>query len=160
VDARHIWWQGIGWYQILLQLGPFAQTLLEVVGSTQNDEVIVGRDVLNHLTVTLIGPANSVEVVEDIMQTWAKKTCSIIDQITDHKSNKRPLSIFERSLSYIYYRLVPEELERTLGHRCAILSSSLNHPAIIRYLLQHKECRTEWGVVLWVKIFVQKRCNN
>jgi predicted aspartyl protease len=56
-------------YQVSLQLGPFAQTLLEVVGSAQNDEVIVGRDVLNHLAVTLNGPANSVEVIEDVAQT-------------------------------------------------------------------------------------------
>ena len=54
-------------YQVSLQLGPFAQMFLEVVGSTQNDEVIVGRDVLNHLTVTLNGPAHSVEVFENIV---------------------------------------------------------------------------------------------
>ena len=72
--SRKMWMRGtaggrvlVDLYQISLQLGPFAQTLLEVVGSTQNEEVIVGRDVLNHLTVTLNGPANSVEVVEDIV---------------------------------------------------------------------------------------------
>jgi hypothetical protein len=52
-------------YQISLQLGPFTQTLLEVVGSTQNSEVIIGRDVLNYLTIILNGPAYSVEVVAD-----------------------------------------------------------------------------------------------
>ena len=52
-------------YQISLQLGPFTQTLLEVVGGIQNDEGIIGRDVLNHLMVTLNGPAYSVEVVAD-----------------------------------------------------------------------------------------------
>ena len=31
----------------------------------------------------------------------------------------------------------------TSGHRCAIWPASLNHPAIIRYLLQYEECRTE-----------------
>lgn len=74
--SRKMWMRGtaggrvlVDLYQISLQLGPFAQTLLEVVGSTQNDEVIVGRDVLNHLTVTLNGPASLVEVVEDIAQT-------------------------------------------------------------------------------------------
>jgi len=74
--SRKMWMRGtaggrvlVDLNQISLQLGPFAQTLLEVVGSTQNDEVIVGRDVLNHLTVTLNGPANSVEVIEDIVQT-------------------------------------------------------------------------------------------
>ena len=72
--SRKMWMRGtaggrvlVDLYQISLQLGPLAQTLLEVVGSSQNDEVIVGRDVLNHLTVTLNGPANSVEVVEDIV---------------------------------------------------------------------------------------------
>ncbi len=74
--SRKMWMSGtaggrvlVDLYQVSLQLGPFVQTLLEVVGSTQNDEVIVGRDVLNHLTVTLNGPAHSVEVFEDMMQT-------------------------------------------------------------------------------------------
>ena len=74
--SRKMWMSGItggrvlvDLYQVSLQLGPFAQMLLEVVASTQNDEVIVGRDVLNHLTVTLNGPAHSVEVFEDMMQT-------------------------------------------------------------------------------------------
>ena len=49
-------------YPISLQIGPLTQAHLEVVGNTQNDEVIVGRDVLNHLTVTLNGPGSSVEV--------------------------------------------------------------------------------------------------
>jgi predicted aspartyl protease len=74
--SRKMWMRGtaggrilVDLYQISLQLGPFVQTLLEVVGSTQSDEVIVGRDVLNYLTVTLNGPANSVEVIEDVAQT-------------------------------------------------------------------------------------------
>jgi hypothetical protein len=74
--SRKMWMRGtaggrllVDLYQISLQLGPFVQTLLEVVGSRQNDEVIVGRDVLNHLTVTLKGPASSVEVVEDVAHT-------------------------------------------------------------------------------------------
>lgn len=49
-------------YPISIQLGPLTQAHLEVVGNTQNDEVIVGRDILNHLAVKLDGPANSVEI--------------------------------------------------------------------------------------------------
>ena len=74
--SRKMWMSGttggrvlVDLYQISIQFGPFAQTLLEVVGSAQTDEVIVGRDVLNHLTVTLNGPAHSVEVFEDTMQS-------------------------------------------------------------------------------------------
>ncbi|MBK8904491.1 MAG: retroviral-like aspartic protease family protein [Anaerolineaceae bacterium] len=74
--SRKMWMSGttggrvlVDLYQVSLQLGPLTQALLEVVGSTQNDEVIVGRDVLNHLTVTLNGPAHSVEVFEDIVPT-------------------------------------------------------------------------------------------
>ena len=70
--SRKMWMRGtaggrmlVDLYQISLQLGPFTQTLLEVVGGIQNDEGIIGRDVLNHLTVTLNGPAYSVEVVAD-----------------------------------------------------------------------------------------------
>ncbi len=54
-------------YPISLQLGSLAQAHLEVVGNTQNDEVIVGRDVLNCLTITLNGLGNSVEVVKDTL---------------------------------------------------------------------------------------------
>lgn len=74
--SRKMWMSGttggrvlVDLYQISIQFGPFAQTLLEVVGSAQTDEVIVGRDVLNHLTVTLNGPAHSVEVIEDTIQS-------------------------------------------------------------------------------------------
>lgn len=70
--SRKMWLRGtaggrilVDLYQISLRLGPFSQALLEVVGSAQNDEVIVGRDVLNHLKVILDGPASSTEVVED-----------------------------------------------------------------------------------------------
>lgn len=52
-------------YPISLQIGPLTQAHLEVVGNTQNDEVIVGRDVLNYLTVTLNGPGSSVGVAEE-----------------------------------------------------------------------------------------------
>lgn len=52
-------------YPISIQLGPLAQTHLEAVGDTQNEEVIVGRDVLNHLSVNLNGPASAVEIAAD-----------------------------------------------------------------------------------------------
>ena len=49
-------------YTIAVQIGPYQQGLLEVVGVTTDDEVILGRDVLNHLVATLNGPAYVVEV--------------------------------------------------------------------------------------------------
>jgi len=70
--SRKMWMRGtaggrvlVDLYQISFQVGSFTQALLEVVGGPQNGEVIVGRDVLNHLTVTLNGPAYSVEIVAD-----------------------------------------------------------------------------------------------
>ncbi len=54
-------------YPISLQIGPLTQAHLEVVGNTQNDEVIIGRDVLNYLTVTLNGPGSSVEIAEEVV---------------------------------------------------------------------------------------------
>ncbi|GIK55016.1 MAG: hypothetical protein HND44_01425 [Chloroflexi bacterium] len=50
-------------FPISLQLGSFKQMHLEVVADDEYDEIIIGRDVLNHLTVTLDGPANSVQIV-------------------------------------------------------------------------------------------------
>jgi hypothetical protein len=49
-------------YPIALQLGSYKQTHLEVVADDEYDEIIIGRNVLNHLTVTLDGPANSVQI--------------------------------------------------------------------------------------------------
>ena len=49
-------------FAVAVQLGPYQQRFLEVVGVTDSDEAIVGRDVLNHLMVTLNGPAAVVEV--------------------------------------------------------------------------------------------------
>ncbi len=49
-------------YPISLQLGPFHYAHLEVVGGSDQDEVIIGRDVLNDLTITLDGPAGSVQI--------------------------------------------------------------------------------------------------
>lgn len=49
-------------YSISMQFGAFDQNYLEVVANTHTDEVILGRDVLNQLIVTLNGLATVVEV--------------------------------------------------------------------------------------------------
>jgi len=49
-------------FQISLTLGDYRQGRIEVVGGADQDEVILGRDVLNHLEVTLNGPAHTVVV--------------------------------------------------------------------------------------------------
>ncbi len=49
-------------YAISLQISDFEQAYLEVVANTRTDEVILGRDILNHLLVTLNGLASTVEV--------------------------------------------------------------------------------------------------
>lgn len=51
-------------YAVAIRLGPYRQGFVEVVGDISGDETIVGRDILNHLTVVLNGPAAVVEVVE------------------------------------------------------------------------------------------------
>lgn len=43
-------------------VGPFTHAALEVIGNRQSDDIIVGRDVLNHMIVTLNGLANVVEL--------------------------------------------------------------------------------------------------
>ena len=49
-------------YSISFELGPFRQVHLEVVGGEQHEEILVGRDVIDHLSVTLNGPGGSVEI--------------------------------------------------------------------------------------------------
>lgn len=49
-------------YAISLRIGPYATTAIEVLGNRQSDDVILGRDVLNQLIVTLNGLANVVEI--------------------------------------------------------------------------------------------------
>ncbi len=67
--GRRKWMRGVAGgrkpvdlYAISLQIGSFRQAHLEVVGDLENDEIIVARDVLNHLLVTLDGPGSSVQV--------------------------------------------------------------------------------------------------
>lgn len=68
--SRKMWMRGVAGgrilvdlYPISLRLVPFSQAHLEVVGSEDN-EVIIGRDVLNDLLVTLNGPGHSVQIAE------------------------------------------------------------------------------------------------
>ncbi|MFN8493180.1 MAG: retroviral-like aspartic protease family protein [Caldilineaceae bacterium] len=49
-------------YSISLRIGPFSFADLLVVGGPQRDEIILGRDALNHFIVTLNGLANVVEI--------------------------------------------------------------------------------------------------
>ncbi len=76
IHARHsrrAWMRGtaggrilVDLYAISLRLSQFTQAHLEVVADTENDELILGRDVLNHLSITLNGPANAVEIAIDL----------------------------------------------------------------------------------------------
>ncbi len=47
-------------YAVAIGLGPYKQGWLEVIGDAVNEEVVIGRDVLNHLEVTLNGPGHTV----------------------------------------------------------------------------------------------------
>lgn len=49
-------------YAISLQFGPFAFREHFVVGGSQPNEIIIGRDVLNQFIVTLDGLASVVEI--------------------------------------------------------------------------------------------------
>ncbi len=49
-------------YHISLRLADFQQNVVKVVGDPEYDEVILGRDILNHLVVTLNGLASVVEI--------------------------------------------------------------------------------------------------
>ena len=49
-------------YEVRVQLGPILLPKVYAVANRSNDETILGRDVLNHLVVTLNGLASVVEV--------------------------------------------------------------------------------------------------
>lgn len=53
---------GANLYTISLQFAHYRRNRIEVVGNQDTDEVIVGRDILNHLVVTLDGLASAVLV--------------------------------------------------------------------------------------------------
>jgi hypothetical protein len=47
---------------VSLSFGPYEYDYLHVVGGIQNDEIILGRDLLNQFIVTLNGLATVVEI--------------------------------------------------------------------------------------------------
>jgi predicted aspartyl protease len=50
-------------YSLSLRVGSYVQGELSVVADPEGDEMVLGRDVLNHLQVTLNGIAGAVEIV-------------------------------------------------------------------------------------------------
>lgn len=54
----------INLYEVAIQVGNLALGKFQVVGDDVNDEIVLGRDVLNQLVVTLNGLAQVVEVAE------------------------------------------------------------------------------------------------
>lgn len=53
---------GSNLYTISLQFAHYKRNRIDVVGNVESDEVIIGRDILNHLVITLDGLANVVLV--------------------------------------------------------------------------------------------------
>ncbi|MEZ4713760.1 MAG: hypothetical protein R3A44_41615 [Caldilineaceae bacterium] len=53
---------GANLYTISLQFAHYKRNRIEVVGNQDTDEIIIGRDILNHMVVTLDGLANAVIV--------------------------------------------------------------------------------------------------
>ncbi len=49
-------------YLVAFRVGPFNHQAMKVVGNRQSNDVLLGRDVLNQLIVTLNGLANVVEI--------------------------------------------------------------------------------------------------
>lgn len=49
-------------YVVALQVGPFTHPAVEVLANRQSNDTLLGRDVLNHLIVTLNGLAHMVEI--------------------------------------------------------------------------------------------------
>lgn len=47
---------------VSLQFAHYRRNRIDVVGNVESDEVIIGRDILNHLIITLDGLANAVLV--------------------------------------------------------------------------------------------------
>lgn len=67
--SRKAWMRGVtgrrvlvDLYAVAVRLGPYQQDMLEVIGGTEGQEAVIGRDVLNQLVVTLNGPASVVEL--------------------------------------------------------------------------------------------------
>lgn len=55
---RHL----VNLYAVSLRVGAYEQRALSVVGSPEMEEAILGRDILNHLLVTLNGLAGVTEI--------------------------------------------------------------------------------------------------
>jgi len=53
---------GSNLYTISLQFAHYKRNRIDVVANLESDEVIIGRDILNHLVITLDGLANAVLV--------------------------------------------------------------------------------------------------
>ena len=51
-------------YLAVIQIGPHSVPTTKAIALTRAEDVILGRDVLNHLVVTLNGPAEVVEITE------------------------------------------------------------------------------------------------
>ncbi len=49
-------------YRVALQVGPHTVSPVRVAGIGATSNAVLGRDVLNHLTITLNGPANMTEI--------------------------------------------------------------------------------------------------
>lgn len=54
--------QSVALYEILVQIGPFDLGKFQVVGLEDESDLILGRDVLNQLILTLNGLAHVVEI--------------------------------------------------------------------------------------------------
>ena len=54
--------QSVALYEILVQIGPFDLGKFQVVGLEDEGDLILGRDVLNQLIITLNGLAHVVEI--------------------------------------------------------------------------------------------------
>ncbi len=51
-------------FAVSMKVGPYNQTAVQVIGNQHSNDVILGRDVLNQLIVTLNGLAHTVEISE------------------------------------------------------------------------------------------------
>jgi predicted aspartyl protease len=49
-------------YRIAVRVGPHTAPTLRVAGVASTTDAVLGRDVLNHLKVTLDGPAHTIEI--------------------------------------------------------------------------------------------------
>lgn len=51
-------------FLVSLRVGPHALNAVRVVAGAEGDEIVLGRNILNHLVVTLNGLASTVEILE------------------------------------------------------------------------------------------------